>query len=298
MAAVHRCQRAGFSVARELLGQPSEYLYCNDWAEVQTLITPTCKKNWLTRRKSLLIIVKSAPERVERRMAYRKTLGNVKQVGSFRLRTIFVMGMSSKWLQFKGSQLEDEAIRFQDMLVGDFHDNYFNNTLKYLNSMKWARWHCFPGSSLIPYLVLMDDDYMLNVTGLISLLDRTTPNEQLYTGYRFDTTPFRLIFQKFRLSIEEYPYNAFPPYCSGGFVLYSPQAVREFYAAIQHLRTFRFDDVYAGIVAHYLGYEVLMNRNFLFKRDDSIPWTTKIAEHDWTAKEIENAFASINTVKR
>lgn len=35
---------------------------------------------------------------------------------------------------------------------------------------------------------------------------------------------------------------------TGGFVLYSPQALREVYIAAQYLKMFRFDDIYAGLL--------------------------------------------------
>jgi hypothetical protein len=52
-------------VVLELTGRPAEYLHYNEWTNFQTLAQPTCKKNWLTRKKSILLIIKSAPDRLE-----------------------------------------------------------------------------------------------------------------------------------------------------------------------------------------------------------------------------------------
>lgn len=46
--------------------------------------------------------------------------------------------------------------------------------------------------------------------------------------------------------LNEYSYNAYPPYNYGGAVLLTRQTVKEFYYAIQHVKLFKFDDVYAG----------------------------------------------------
>jgi len=76
--------------------------------------------------------------------------------------------------------------------------------------------------------------------------------------------------------------------------LYSPQAIREFYAAVQYLKLFRFDDVYAGIIAYYLGYETQMNQNMYFTRDYSSSWDTKVSEHGYSADEILQTFFTVN----
>uniref|UniRef100_A0A915DMY0 Uncharacterized protein n=1 Tax=Ditylenchus dipsaci TaxID=166011 RepID=A0A915DMY0_9BILA len=55
-------------------------------------------------------------------------------------------------------------------------------------------------------------------------------------GWRFLSSPFRLFFQKHRVSLSDYPYAAFPPYISAGAVFLSGQTVKEFYLAIQHLK--------------------------------------------------------------
>ena len=51
---------------------------------------------------------------------------------------------------------------------------------------------------------------------------------------------------------------------------------------------------FLGILAYFLGYEVQMNRNFPYIRDDSISWQTKIAEHGYSADELLHTFEAIN----
>lgn len=48
-----------------MLGDRPSYIYQNDWLDYTTIMEPTCAFNRLTRRKSLLIIVKSAPHRLQ-----------------------------------------------------------------------------------------------------------------------------------------------------------------------------------------------------------------------------------------
>jgi hypothetical protein len=47
------------------------------------------------------------------------------------MRTVFVLGKEED--AYNGSAIQVEADEHKDMLVGDFVDNYFNNTMKYVS---------------------------------------------------------------------------------------------------------------------------------------------------------------------
>lgn len=70
-----------------------------------------------------------------------------------------------------------------------------------MHSLNLARFHCFPNQTLVPYVALMDDDYLVNVDNLLDVLEKHPPNEQLYAGWRIESTPFRLVFQKFHVGV-------------------------------------------------------------------------------------------------
>ncbi|KAE9554143.1 hypothetical protein FO519_002623 [Halicephalobus sp. NKZ332] len=240
-----------FQVVRELMGQNPEYMYMNKWDDFETSLSPSCVGNRLTRRKSLLILVKSSPDRLQNRDAIRATWGKKIQQENWRIRTVFVMGeMREHDVDVYGDILQAEQKQFGDLLVGEFKDHYRNNTLKFMHSIKYARNYCKSGT--VPYVLLLDDDYLLSLKNLCTELDKHPPNEHLYMGWRFDTSPFRLIFQKHRVSLNMYPYNRFPPYISAGAVLLTSQTVDEFYLAIQYSKIFPFDDIYTGILAYQL----------------------------------------------
>ena len=60
-----RVLQAIFKVINELINGTLPQNICNDWRQIKNLVQPTCKHNSLTRRKSLLIVIKTAPSRVE-----------------------------------------------------------------------------------------------------------------------------------------------------------------------------------------------------------------------------------------
>ncbi|KAL3079177.1 hypothetical protein niasHT_036230 [Heterodera trifolii] len=53
-----------------------------------------------------------------------------------------------------------------------------------------------------------------------------------------------------KVSLDEFPFAAFPPYIAAGAVLLTGQTISEFYAAILQVRLFRLGDVFTGILSH------------------------------------------------
>ncbi|KAH7728824.1 Galactosyltransferase family protein [Aphelenchoides avenae] len=185
-------------VVRELLGEPSEFLYYNDWEDFERVLEPSCKNNRLIRRRSLLIIVKTAPDRLANRDAIRGTWGSENLSSGFRIRTVFVMGnLDQASFDLYGDVLVAEQRQHGDLLVGGFLDSYFNNTLKFVHAIKFAR-HMCGSEQPVPYVLLVDDDYYVNVKNLVAEAEKHPPNERLYMGWRFDTSPFRLFYSKFK----------------------------------------------------------------------------------------------------
>jgi hypothetical protein len=274
-------------VVLQMLGERPKFLFQNDWLDYNTAIEPVCTFNRLTRRKSILIIVKTAPHRLQNRDAIRAAWGKAKQFSNFRIRTIFVMGkMNSKELETYGNTLEAEQKQFGDLLVGDFIDGYRNNTFKLMHSLKFAQNYCSTGP--VSYVFLVDDDYMVSIKNLITEVEKHPPNERLYMGWRFDTSPFRLVFSKHRVSLNDYPFSQYPPYISAGAVLLTSQTVREFYLAIQHLKIYPFDDIFAGIIAYKLGILPQHNDNFRFwsANPEVDVFDHAIAAHGYSPKDL------------
>ena len=197
------------------------------------------------------------------------------------------------------ASLEREAHTFGDLLVGTFTDHYFNNTLKFVHSIGLANDYC--GVEPVSYVILLDDDYLMLPWNLAAEAAKHVPNDRLYMGWRFDTTPFRNRFHKFRMSLAEYPFDAYPSYITAGAVLLTAQTVREFHAAIQHTALFRLDDIYTGILAHLLAIQPQHNPNFVMAHHQSLGpdwWQTLVAAHGYSAQQLRLAFAQAVEEKR
>uniref|UniRef100_A0A0K0EIC5 Hexosyltransferase n=1 Tax=Strongyloides stercoralis TaxID=6248 RepID=A0A0K0EIC5_STRER len=261
--------------------------------DLKHLILPSCDRQELGEKRSILIIVKSAPTRYEYRKAIRDTWGKQKNMLGFKIRTIFVMGNSIE----NKKDIENEYNLYQDLLVGDFIDHYRNNTLKLIMSFDLAKNYCNLQNP-IPFYLLIDDDYFLSVENLISEVRYHLPSERLYMGYRFDSTPFRITLAKHYISLSEYPYSRWPPYISAGAVLLSNTTLQEFYYASKYVKFFKFDDIYTGIIAYLLGVTPIHNEKFAFWNNDAEndDFKVTIAHHGFDPIMLRNRWIELHNL--
>ena len=127
---------------------------------------------------------------------------------------------------------------------------------------------------------------------LQQLVDFDLPEDvELYAGYVFFPKPHRHKFSKWYISLDEYPYDKFPPYVSAGAYVLSNEALNKFYYASYFVKKFRFDDVYLGIIAKKLEIEPFHSDEFWFYRKHPYnvnDFSYTIASHEFSnPKEME-----------
>lgn len=153
----------------------------------------------------LLIIVKSSLNHFDRRKIIRQTWGFENQFSEVLIRTVFILGTSYDIDVQK--RIREEQKNYGDIVQFDFIDEYYNNTIKTLNAIKWASIHC--NSSR--FYFFSDDDMYVSVKNLLSYLKNPTeypeylsikvkekkskhnlPSDTvLFTGYVFNSSPLR-----------------------------------------------------------------------------------------------------------
>lgn len=85
-----------------------------------------------------------------------------------------------------------------------------------------------------------------------------------YAGFMFQSTPQRIRSSKWRVSLEEYPWNKWPPYVTAGAYVLSNRCMKMLYAGSLFVKNFRFDDIYLGIVAKKVGLKLTHCPNIYF----------------------------------
>lgn len=231
----------------------------------------------------LVFVVKSALENFHRRAAIRETWGFERRFSDVPVRTVFLVGSREDSGDVM-AKVEKEHELFGDLVQGDFHDNYYNNTLKTMMGLRWATEMC-PTSR---FYLFVDDDYYVSARNLLrflrnpvhypryleepvlsfdgdeddparsvrksrklrQLVDFDLPEDaRLYSGYVFHSPPHRHKTSKWYVSLDEYQYHLWPPYVSAGAYVLSRQALVDVYYASYFVKRFRFDDIYLGLVA-------------------------------------------------
>ena len=231
--------------------------------ETLQLKTPLLTVSGCPLKYHLLIMVTSQPENFERRSNIRLTWGitwhNRSDFPSWK--TVFQLGQSTDpKVQI---QAIAEAVQYQDIIFGDFPDIFYNLPIKVIMGFEWATKFCD-----FEFLLKTDDDVFVNIPNLFKfLMVPDIPKTRLYAGnMHFAQAPIRYPeierHQKYKVTIQEYPYRTFPRFCSGGGITLSRDVVSDLVVIHNGTNYFKLDDVYIGMLALRLGIDAHHEKMF------------------------------------
>lgn len=192
----------------------------------------------------LLILVKSDAANSAQRMAIRNTWGNISDPN---IKLIFLVGYYSIVQEI----IDLEAKIYNDVLQGDFVDIYRNNFNKTVMAYTWAVENCLNTQ----YLFFVDEDFFVNLRNIIQYLRSQSVHSMhnLIVGHLMENAkPFRTKSSKWFITKEEYPYDQYPSYLSGGAILASMNIAKLLKTAFPYVQYIHIDDVYLGLVAKKL----------------------------------------------
>lgn len=211
----------------------------------------------------LLILVKSAMANFDQRNAIRNTWGREDIKGDKKVKLLFFIGRKESQDEVD-DRIYQEITHNSDIIVIDFIDSYYNNTIKTMMAFRWAFTHCSEAKNYL----FSDDDMYVSVHNLFKYLDKMQPqgNEKnhLFAGYKFESRPLRHRSSKWRVSLEEYPWNRWPPYITAGAYVLSNESLKTIYLGSLFVKHFRFDDIFLGIVAKKVGIDPIHCSEFYY----------------------------------
>ncbi|XP_069128546.1 beta-1,3-galactosyltransferase 1-like [Argopecten irradians] len=214
----------------------------------------------------LLFVVKSKYDNLQQRIAIRQTWGNMKYLKDVTVKTVFVLGTP---VYGSFDYIWDEIKQFNDIILMDFHDTYFNNTLKTSTLFNWVHEFC-PKAH---FIVSIDDDIFVSLKTLVRYLNQLPPKHRtnLYMGRLFDGyEPHRSNASKWHVPVSEYPWTKYPPFIAGGTVIMTMDFVSDVQIAMRHTKHFRLDDVYLAIIAYKLGVKPVQDTGIYGYRTSSL----------------------------
>ena len=119
------------------------------------------------------------------------------------------------------SKLKEESDLYQDIVMGDHYESFFNNSWKLEMMFEWSYRYCN-----FQYLLKVDDDNFINMKNLFNLLESYKSNPtKVYLGRAVSRGAHR--WRRYGVSYEEYATELYPPFVTGGAVLMSYDVVRD-----------------------------------------------------------------------
>lgn len=204
----------------------------------------------------LVIMVKSYVGHFLQRVAIRSTWG---KSANYRVKVCFLTGYS----KLHEDTLRLEYLNFKDIIQFSFFDRYRNNIYKTMMSYKWIVKHC-PSSR---FVFFSDDDFYVNIQNIVKFSYRNITNNTMYGHEQSYQKPIRNLRSKWYISEEQYPFDTFPTFLSGGAILTHISVVRRLLIAFPYVKIIDLDDVYIAIVAQKLNITLRNNNKFAIERE-------------------------------
>ncbi|GAB1610786.1 beta-1,3-galactosyltransferase 5-like [Argonauta hians] len=241
--------------------------------------TPTCCHGCM-----FVVLILSAPSYIEKRMAIRDTwcqdhdysdnedvnnttgyftTGNWRgetrhNVGQRDWLCVFLIGKTKN--KKTEQALHREMDTYNDILRGNYVDNYFNLTLKVFHGFAWVRRACKPN-----LVVKTDDDSFVNTKLLYRLLTHSTRNlirENLYVGHVYTKNPVMRRTNKWKVKLSDYRQKYYPPYAAGLAYVLSVDVIEKMLAVSKYFKPLHIEDAFIGILSKFLKIKPIKSLRF------------------------------------
>lgn len=199
----------------------------------------------------LVMVIKSVVSHHDRREMIRQTWGKEQVIDGKKIKTLFLLGMSSNEVEKANRQklLEYEDYIYGDILQWDFMDTFFNLTLKETHFLKWFSTYC----RNVPYIFKGDDDVFVSVANILEYLESSKNIKDLFAGdVLFKAKPIRQKQNKYYIPPALYNKSHYPAYAGGGGFLMHSSLARRLHLVSETLELFPIDDVFLGMCLEVL----------------------------------------------
>lgn len=216
-----------------------------------------CKQN----PPFLVLLVTSSHRQMFARLVIRNTWGRETVVMGKRIKTFFLLGSSPS--KNVSRAVAQEAWRYHDIIQKDFVDAYFNLTLKTMMGIEWIHHFC-PQAA---FVMKTDSDMFVNIHYLTELLLKKNRTTRFFTGFlKMNEFPIREKQNKWFVSKYEYPWDRYPPFCSGTGYVFSSDVASQVYDVAGSIPFLKLEDVFVGLCLAKLkiGLEELHSKQTFF----------------------------------
>ncbi|XP_054262860.1 beta-1,3-galactosyltransferase 5 [Macrosteles quadrilineatus] len=191
-------------------------------------------------------IVTSYAGNIEARSSLRRAYPK-EELGKLGIYRVFLLAMLKPGVsEVSQNAILHETERYNDIVQGDFIENYRNLTYKHLMGIRWAVTECEAD-----YVIKMDDDIIVDMYSLMKLVESKEKTKYDIMGYIFkDMRPIRLTANKWYVTEDEYEANSYPTFVSGWLYVLRFNSAKKLLTPLKHERYFWIDDVFVtGMLA-------------------------------------------------
>lgn len=198
------------------------------------------------RRFVMVLVVNSAANGTKHRQlrqAIRKTWGDslTSLKGKHTWGLFFVLGNTENDHEHQANL--QEAIQYNDVIIGNFTDHYYSIATKTFMGHNWATKRL-----VCQYIMKTDDDVYVRVPQTITWLQDQGFPRSFYGGHIKNEylKVEREKTSKWYLTTAEFPKDAWQPYCHGAFHIMSTDIVKKLLNFTNYRTPYFADDAYIG----------------------------------------------------
>ncbi|KAI4828753.1 hypothetical protein KUCAC02_022829 [Chaenocephalus aceratus] len=197
----------------------------------------------------LLLVIKSSPGNYDRREVLRKTWAKERLHNGVWIRRVFISGTTDTGFEKErlNKLLKIEQREYNDIIQWEFHDSFFNLTLKQILFLEWMEQNC-PNAH---FLLNGDDDVFAHTNNMVEYLQGLKDNDgskHLFAGHLiYNVGPIRASSSKYYIPVQVQESESYPSYCGGGGFLLSGYTAMVIYKMSRSITILPIDDVYMGM---------------------------------------------------
>jgi hypothetical protein len=204
----------------------------------------------------LVIFVHTRPHFSQSRTAIRETWGSIAHTGKWPgmegalpLVEIYFVTAESTDHPHMADELKAENEKYQDIIMFDFIDSYFNLTLKSLMDFKWFDTHC----SHAKYFSKADDDVFIDIGRLLTILQSNPHTKNAILGDVIHNPRIYREHPKWAVPEHRFSGSKYPDYLKGTMYVLTPDLPARMLSIAPYVLPIHIDDVFvSGILASIL----------------------------------------------
>uniref|UniRef100_A0A915MP36 Hexosyltransferase n=1 Tax=Meloidogyne javanica TaxID=6303 RepID=A0A915MP36_MELJA len=163
----------------------------------------------------------------------------------------FIVGWPQEQKVFE--LMQEELIKYDDLVVYDIDDSYRNLYLKIYVALQWQQIFC----STAQYILKTDDDTIVDFDRLLWWIDNDFGDRvsnypaAVFGGMIKRSSPIRNANHRWYVSPIDFPHPIFPHYTNGPTYLLTSKAVQAIMNLTENVHAFPIEDVlYTGVLAN------------------------------------------------